>query len=90
MELGFIIRVILEVLAVLLVCYGITIEEKLIEFEDEMFAIIKFCFKKYVLKNQKRTKKTPYAKQQKVVRKKKGANLKVVDGKKKASSRVVA
>lgn len=60
MTLGFGIKIVLEVVAVMLIAYGILNEEKLIAFEDELFPVLKFCFKKYVLRQnmkQTRTKK---------------------------------
>ncbi|MCQ2460718.1 MAG: hypothetical protein MJ115_01050 [Clostridia bacterium] len=53
MTLGFIIKVIFEVLMVLLIVYGIFNEEKLIAFEDELYPVLKFCVHKYILKDYK-------------------------------------
>ncbi len=79
MTLGFGIKVIFEVAVVLLIVYGIMNEEKLIAFEDELAPVLRFCFHKYILKDVKRTNKTPVASQQKVVRRK--ATFKVISGK---------
>ncbi|MBQ3897328.1 MAG: hypothetical protein II742_02390 [Clostridia bacterium] len=73
MTLGFAIKVILEVLVVMLIAYGIWNEEKLVAFEEELFPVLKFCFNKYILKKNVRTKKTP-------VRRK--AAIKVISGRK--------
>lgn len=50
MTAGFGIKVLFEVAVVLLIAYGYMNEEKLIAFEQEFFAIIKFCVKKYITK----------------------------------------
>ncbi|MDD6808250.1 MAG: hypothetical protein PUD72_07400 [Oscillospiraceae bacterium] len=50
MTVGFGIKVLLEVAVVLLIAYGYMNEEKLIAFEREFYAIMKFCVKKYILK----------------------------------------
>ena len=80
MTLGFGIKVIFEIAAVLLIVYGVLNEEKLIAFEDELAPVLRFCFHKYILKDIKRTNKTPVASQHKVVRHK--ATFKVISGKK--------
>ncbi len=51
MTLGFAIKVFLEIGVVLLIAYGIMNEEKLVAFERELGAVIRFAFRKYVLKN---------------------------------------
>ncbi len=68
MTLGFGIKIVFEVIAVMLVVYGFINEEKLIEFEDEMFAIIKFCIKKYILKTYKKSNKKRVAPRQENIR----------------------
>ena len=58
MTLGFAIKVFAEIGVVLLIAYGIMNEEKLVAFEREFGAVIKFAFRKYILKtipNKKRT-----------------------------------
>ena len=89
MTIGFFIRIFFEIAAILLIGYGIIHEDEIIEFEDELFVIAKFCFKKYVLKNQKRSKNVSRARQKKVVKAKR-APLQVVDGSKKKEKKVVA
>lgn len=68
MSFGFGIKIVFEVIAVMLVLYGVINEEKIIAFEDEMFAIIKFCIKKYILKSNKKNVKRSRTAQKKVVR----------------------
>ena len=68
MTLGFGIKVIFEILMVLLIVYGIFNEEKLIDFEEELFPVLKFCFHKYILKDHKPAQRK--------------ATLKVINGKK--------
>lgn len=68
MTFGFGIKIVFEVMAVMLVLYGVINEEKLIEFEDEMFAILKFCIKKYILKTNKKPVKRSNKPQNRVVR----------------------
>ena len=53
MTVGFAIKVLVEVAVTLLIVYGIICEEKLIEFENELWKVIKFCWKKYVKNNKK-------------------------------------
>ncbi|MDO5448710.1 MAG: hypothetical protein Q4F70_03785 [Clostridia bacterium] len=79
MTLGFGIKVILEVAVILLITYGIFNEDKLIAFEDELAPVLRFCFHKYILKDVKKTNKTPVSHQQKSVRQK--ATFKVISGK---------
>ena len=58
MTLGFAIKVFLEIGVVLLIAYGIMNEEKLVAFERELGAVIRFALIKYVLKtvpNKNRT-----------------------------------
>lgn len=50
----FILKVLIEVMVVILIGFGIAYEDKLVEFEDELWAITKFCFKKYVLRSRSR------------------------------------
>ena len=79
MTLGFGIKIILEIAAILLITYGIFNEDKLIAFEDELAPVLRFCFHKYILKDLKKTNKTPATRQQKSVRQK--ATFKVISGK---------
>jgi len=73
MTLGFAIKVILEVLVVMLIAYGIWNEEKLVAFEEELFPVLRFCFNKYILKKNVRTKKAPVRRR---------AALRVISGRK--------
>lgn len=59
MTLGFAVKIIIEVLVVLLIAYGIMNEEKLVAFEDELYPVLKFCFRKYILRNIPEKAKTP-------------------------------
>ncbi|NLL63330.1 MAG: hypothetical protein GX241_03670 [Ruminococcaceae bacterium] len=68
MTLGFGVKILFEVVAVLLIVYGILNEDKLIEFETEMRKIIKFCFKKYVFKQTEQPKLSKQIKRTKQVR----------------------
>lgn len=52
MTVGFAIKVLVEVAVTLLIVYGIICEEKLIEFENELWEVIKFCWKKYARNNK--------------------------------------
>lgn len=58
MTLGFAIKVFIEIAVVLLIAYGIMNEEKLVAFEQELGKVIKFAFKKYVLKVQPNKQRT--------------------------------
>lgn len=59
MTLSFAIKVLFEIGAVLLIAYGYKNEEKLIAFEKELAAVLKFVFKKYILKQvPNKTKQT--------------------------------
>lgn len=80
MTLGFGIKVFFEIIGVLLIAYGIMNEEKLVEFENELWPVLKFCYHKYVKKDIRRKSQTPVSKQQKVLKKK--TTLSVVNGKK--------
>jgi len=44
----FALQVLLEIAIVLLIGYGILHEDELIEFEDELWKVIKFCIRKYI------------------------------------------
>lgn len=59
MTLGFAIKIILEVFVVLLIAYGIMNEEKLVAFEDELYPVLRFCFRKYILRNTDKKEKAP-------------------------------
>lgn len=50
MTTSFALKVFFEIGLVMLIVYGYKNEEKLIDFETELFAVLKFAFKKYVLK----------------------------------------
>ncbi len=58
MTLGFAIKVFAEIAVVLLIAYGIMNEERLVAFERELGAVLKFAFKKYVLKTQPNKQRT--------------------------------
>ncbi len=51
MTTSFALKIFFEIGLVLLIAYGYKNEEKLIEFETELFAVLKFAFRKYVLKS---------------------------------------
>lgn len=56
MTTSFALKIFFEIGLVMLIVYGYKNEDKLIAFEAELFAILKFAFRKYVLKNSgKRT-----------------------------------
>lgn len=77
MTLGFGIKLFFEIMMVLLIAYGIMNEEKLIAFEDELYPVLKFCFRKYILRNIKTNKSQP-----KAVKTHSKAALRVISGKK--------
>ena len=51
MTTSFALKIFFEIGLVMLIAYGYKNEDKLIEFETELFAILKFAFRKYILKN---------------------------------------
>lgn len=51
MTTSFALKIFFEIGLVMLIAYGYKNEDKLIEFEAELFAFMKFAFKKYILKN---------------------------------------
>lgn len=51
MTTSFALKIFFEIGLVLLIAYGYKNEDKLIEFETELFAVLKFAFRKYVLKS---------------------------------------
>ncbi len=51
MTTSFALKIFFEIGLVMLIVYGYKNEDKLIEFETELFAVLKFAFRKYVLKN---------------------------------------
>lgn len=51
MTTSFALKIFFEIGLVMLIFYGYKNEDKLIEFETELFAVLKFAFRKYVLKS---------------------------------------
>ncbi len=51
MTTSFALKIFFEIGLVMLIVYGYKNEDKLIEFETELFAVLKFAFRKYVLKS---------------------------------------
>lgn len=54
MTLTFALKIFFEIGMVLLIAYGIYNEEKLVAFEKEIFPVLKFAFRKYILGEQKK------------------------------------
>ncbi len=52
MSIMFILKLFIEAMVVVLIGFGIAYEDKLVEFEDELWAIAKFCFRKYILRSR--------------------------------------
>lgn len=52
MTLGFALKIFFEIGMVMLIAYGIIHEDKLIAFENELAPLLKFMFKKYILKEK--------------------------------------
>lgn len=49
MTAGFALKIFFEIGLIFMIAYGYKNEQKLIAFERELFAVLKFAFKKYVL-----------------------------------------
>lgn len=59
MNTAFALKIFLEIGAILLIAYGYMNEEKVIAFERDLFKVVKFAVRKYVVRTHKRENTRP-------------------------------